>query len=144
MKNKIVLTLALMMTFILCACGNDNGNGGLPVTDTNLPLLELEEINEWLENKYTAAILQPEAGTPYMATVYDETAGYFSIFLNNTTREQGEEYIELLKENGFETVFSESEDVSIGVLLHKENVAVSIAASENEFSIYIRLYEDKT
>ena len=134
--------LALMMTFILCACGNDSG--GLPVTDANLPSLELEEINEWPENKYTAAILQPEAGTPFQATVYDETAGYFSVFLNDATREQGEEYIDLLKENGFETVSSKSEDVSIGVLLQKENVGVSIAASENVFSIYIRLYEDKT
>ena len=90
----------------------------------------------------TAAILQPEAGTPFQATVYDETAGYFSVFLNNATREQGEEYTELLKKNGFETVSSKSEDVSVGVLLQKENVGVSIAASENEFGIYIRLYED--
>ena len=141
MKKIFVLMLALMMAFILCACGNDSG--GLPVSDANLPPLELEEINEWPENKYTAAILQPEAGTPFQATVYDETAGYFSVFLNNATREQGEEYIELLKDNGFETVSSKSEDVSIGVLLQKENVGVSIAASENVFSIYIRLYEDE-
>lgn len=141
MKKILVLTLALMMAFILCACGNDSG--GLPVSDSNLPLLELEEISGWPENKYTAAIIQPEAGTPFQATVYDETAGYFSVFLNNATREQGEEYIGLLKENGFETVSSKSENVSIGVLLQKENIGVSIAASESGFSIYVRLYEDK-
>ena len=140
-KKKIfTLTLVLMMAIFFGACGNDSISR--MSTDSNLPLLELEEISEWPENKYTAAIVQPEVGTPYMATVYDETAGYFSVSLNNATRAQSEEYIELLKENGFETVFSKSEDVSIGVLLQKENVGVSIATSENEFGIYIRLYED--
>lgn len=140
MKRIFVMTLVLMMTVVLCACSNDSISR--ESTDSNLPLLEVEEISEWPENKYTAVIPQPEAGTPFQATVYDETAGYFSVSLNNATRQQGEEYIELLKENGFETVSNKSEDVSIGVLLQKENVGVSIAASENGFVIYIRLYED--
>lgn len=140
MKRIFVMTLVLMMTVVLCACSNDSISR--ESTDSNLPLLEVEEIREWPENKYTAVIPQPEAGTPFQATVYDETAGYFFVSLNNATRQQGEEYIELLKENGFETVSNKSEDVSIGVLLQKENVGVSIAASENGFGIYIRLYED--
>lgn len=140
MKRIFVMTLVLMMTVVLCACSNDSISR--ESTDSKLPLLEVEEISEWPENKYTAVIPQPEAGTPFQATVYDETAGYFSVSLNNATRQQGEEYIELLKENGFETVSNKSEDVSIGVLLQKENVGVSIAASENVFGIYIRLYED--
>lgn len=141
MKKIITLTLALMMAFILGACGNDSS---MPVSDANLPLLEFEEINEWPENKYTAAIVQPEVGTPYMATVYDENAGCFSISLNNATREQSEEYIELLKENGFVAVFEKSENTAAGHILQKGNVSVSIAASGDEFGIYIRLYEDKT
>ena len=140
MKKTFVMTLVLMMTVVFCSCSNDSI--GRESMDSNLPLLEVEEISEWPENKYTAVIPQPEAGTPFQATVYDETAGYFSVSLNNATRQQGEEYIELLKENGFETVSNKSEDVSIGVLLQKENVGVSIAASENGFGIYIRLYED--
>ena len=140
MKKNFVLTLALMMTIVLGACGNDRIRMS---TDATLPLLEFEEISEWPENKYTAAIPQPEAGTPFQATVYDETAGYFSVFLTNATREQGEEYIALLKESGFETVSGRSAEVSIGELLQKENVGVSIAVSENGFGIYIRMYEDQ-
>ena len=94
MKRIFVMTLVLMMTVVLCACSNDSISR--ESTDSNLPLLEVEEISEWPENKYTAVIPQPEAGTPFQATVYDETAGYFSVSLNNATRQQGEEYIELL------------------------------------------------
>ena len=142
MKKIFVLMLVLVMTIVLGACGKDSISR--TSMDSDLPLLELEKIREWPENKYTAAIVQPEVGTPYMATVYDETVGYFSVSLNNVTREQSEEYIELLKENGFKTVANKSENVASGVLLQKGNVGVSIAASENEFGIYIRLYGNNT
>ena len=79
MKKTFVMMLVLMMTVVLCSCSNDSI--GRESTDSNLSLLEVEEISEWPENKYTAVIPQPEAGTPFQATVYDETAGYFSVSL---------------------------------------------------------------
>ena len=44
MKKIFVMMLVLMMTVVLCSCSNDSI--GRESTDSNLSLLEVEEISE--------------------------------------------------------------------------------------------------
>ena len=135
MKKMLTFALALGLILLCGACAHTT-----QVPSSELPLLSLEEISQWPDNKYTNAVPQPEAGTVFQATVYDDAAGYYSVSLSGT-RSQGEDYLDLLKKNGFKPLYQNSNDVSIGALFEKDNVSVSVAVSDGSFGIFIRLYE---
>ena len=95
-----------------------------------------EELNEWPENEYTALVPQPENGTPAWALWYEEQ-GVYAVFLTGITRAQGEQYVQALRQAGFEEGEAGAEDASAGYLLHKGGTVLSAAVSEGQLGIYI-------
>lgn len=117
------------------------GTGKNPVNNDGSSVIR-EELEEWPDNDYTRAIIKPVTGTMDYV-LHDEEAGYYAVFLNNITLEDGKKYIQLLQKNGFETVSSDSNFVATGELLQRENVVVGVSASENVLAVYISLNAEK-
>ena len=63
------------------------------------------------------------------------------LFLQDSTRQEGEAYIGKLKEDGFAEVHKESEEKAVSALLQKEDVFVSVAVADTGFAIYISFKE---
>jgi len=96
------------------------------------------KISEWPDNEYTKAILKPDV-EEMDYTLFDENTGYYAVFLKNVTIEDGKQYIQLLKENGFESVSNDTNFVTIGEILKKDTTGLSVSASENVLALYITL-----
>lgn len=133
------IVLALCTTIIFGGCSNPAPTESVAPSNDAVR----EEISEWPDNTYTNAIIEPEAGTPDYV-ISDKQAGYYAIFLNDITMEQGKQYINKLKENGFTEVAGDSDDVAVGQLLQKDNVDLSISVSDDILGIYIKLSNDNT
>lgn len=133
-RNNFVFIFVVLLAFCLIGCGTNT-----PESDTeDVNAAIREEISEWPDNEYTKAILKPDVGEMDY-TLSDENAGYYAVFLKNVTMEDGKQYIQLLKENGFESVSSDSNSVAIGEILKKGTTGLSVSASENVLALYITL-----
>ncbi len=133
-KSFSILLLALCAMLICGGCSTQTP----PANDATPDAAAREDITEWPVNTYTDAIIKPEVGTPaYVIT--DETAGYYAIFVQGITMEQGQQYIDTLKTNGFAEVAGESNEVVVGQLLQKDSTKVSISVSADTLGIYIML-----
>ncbi len=130
-----VLLVLLAAAAGICAYGARSG-GSKP--SGGLPTLEWESIDAWPENVYTSSVPRPESGTPYSATVCDESAGYFSVAFH-AAREQGDEYVALLRSSGFEPLEHADESGASAELLQNGDATVSVAVSDGGFCLMIRL-----
>ena len=136
-----VILISIVLTAALCGCGKSTANMQESKQEDVSTVIK-EEMAEWPDNDYTRAIIKPAPGTMDYV-LYDEEAGYYTVFLKDVSLEDGKQYIQLLQKNGFETVSSDSNSVAIGELLQKDNVGVSVSASENVLAVYIKLnFED--
>lgn len=133
-RNNFIFVFVALLAFWLIGCATNT-----PESDTeDVNAAIREEISEWPDNEYTKAILKPDVGEMDY-TLSDENAGYYAVFLKNVTMEDGKQYIQLLKENGFESVSSDSNSVAIGEILKKGTTGLSVSASENVLALYITL-----
>ena len=94
--------------------------------------------NKWPENLYTREIVRPKAGVLNFA-IQNAEDGYYALFFNEITKEQGETYIQDLKDIGFQTVTNAQDFHTEGILLKKKAVYVSISITEGSLGIYIHL-----
>lgn len=133
-RNNFILVFVVLLAFCLIGCGTNTSESD--TEDVNAAIRE--EISEWPDNEYTKAILKPDVGEMDY-TLSDENAGYYAVFLKNVTMEDSKQYIQLLKENGFESVSSDSNSVAIGEILKKGTTGLSVSASENVLALYITL-----
>lgn len=136
-----VMLLTISLITMLYGCGRSPANIEESEQEDDSTVIK-EELEEWPDNDYTRAIIKPEIGTVDYA-LYDEEAGYYAVFLKDVTLEDGKQYIQLLQKNGFEAVSSDSNSVAIGELLQKDNVGISVSASENALALYITLNPDE-
>lgn len=131
MRRTLLAAVFVCCAVFLCACAAGQmqaaGSTAAPVR---------EELNEWPENEYTALVPQPENGTPAWALWYEEQ-GVYAVFLTGITRAQGEQYVQALRQAGFEEGEAGAEDASAGYLLHKGGTVLSAAVSEGQLGIYI-------
>jgi len=133
-RNNFIFVFVALLAFCLIGCATNT-----PESDTeDVNAAIREEISEWPDNEYTKVILKPDVGEMDY-TLSDENAGYYAVFLKNVTMEDGKQYIQLLKENGFESVSSDSNSVAIGEILKKGTIGLSVSASENVLALYITL-----
>lgn len=133
-RNNFIFVFVALLAFWQIGCATNT-----PESDTeDVNAAIREEISEWPDNEYTKAILKPDVGEMDY-TLSDENAGYYAVFLKNVTMEDGKQYIQLLKENGFESVSSDSNSVAIGEILKKGTTGLSVSASENVLALYITL-----
>ena len=137
MKSKlsILLLLCIFVTVLMVGCGSHKSD----VVDSNVNLEEnIVDITEWPQNRFTDMILEPTSGTAdYVIDNIDN--GKYAIFYSEISMEEAEEYIEGLKDLGYHSVNDKKEDVAIGVVLEKDNVILSISASEGILGIYISI-----
>lgn len=133
-RNNFIFVFVVLLAFCLIGCGTNTSESD--TEDVNAAIRE--EISEWPDNEYTKAILKPDVGEMDY-TLSDENAGYYAVFLKNITMEDSKQYIQLLKENGFESVSSDSNSVAIGEILKKGTTGLSVSASENVLALYITL-----
>lgn len=107
--------------------------GGVPSPN---PVQQL--IHSWPHNAYTQMVPQPAHGAP-MRVIRDERAGFYAIFLEDITRQQGEAYLDDLRAQGFERQIGDRNGVAIGQLWTKGTVTVSVSISDQTLGLYIHL-----
>lgn len=140
MKNRfryIAAFTTLLCTLVLIAGCSKNNASALP--DNVLPGLTSvapEYVTEWPENEYTKHIPQPEHGVMHYVCDYSD-AGRYLVALTDLTQEDSGDYVDVLKEQGFTEIHSEGNQVSVGTMLQKDKVALSIAYSDNILTILI-------
>lgn len=137
MKSKlnILLLLCIFTAAIMVGCGSQNNN----VVNSNVNLEEnIMNITEWPQNRFTDMIIEPTSGTADYV-IDDSDNGKYAVFYSEISMEEAEEYIEGLKDLGYHSVNDKKEDVAIGVVLEKDNVILSISASEGILGIYISI-----
>lgn len=135
MRKTILLIVSVFCTACLAA-GCLAAPAGGAAQSADAPSLMSEHLSEWPDNRYTQAIPRPRAGMPDYA-VYDETDGYYSLFLKEISREQGELYIETLKENGFHEIAGDSNSDSAGIVLRKDGIHLGVSITEGGLGLYI-------
>lgn len=133
MKKLAVWTLVFCLAWALCGC-----KSGSSESLSSPGSMTREEVSAWPDNAYTQVVVKPAAGTPYYV-LYDAERGYYSIFLKDITMEEGKQYLQTLRENGFEPVGGDGNEVSIGEILRKGQVGLSVSVSENSLGLFITL-----
>ena len=127
--SAVLLALALLGG---CAAEAD------PAGENGLFSEEPEYVTEWPDNQFTACIPEPAAGE--VDYVRDGTdTGRYEIVMKEISREESAAYVEELLAQGYEELAADSNEVSAGVLLEKEDVMLSIACSDGVLNILITL-----
>ena len=93
------------------------------------------QLQQWPQNSYTEGIPCPPFGKPEYA-IFDDSSGYYAIFISSVTRNEGEQYIALLDRAGFTPVKTDSNSVSLGALLVKDGTYVGVNVAEGIMGIY--------
>ena len=95
-------------------------------------------LTEWPENEFTAQIVEPEHGEIDYVCDYSEEMRYL-IVLKNMPEGEPSQYVEALKALGYAEIASDGNNVSVGTLLQKDNVVLSIAHSGEMLSVLITM-----
>lgn len=134
-KSSVLLLLCIFMGMLIVGCGSSNND----TVDANADLEgKIVNITEWPQNRFTDVVVKPPHGTADYV-IDDSDNGRYAIFYSDISTEESEEYIEELKSIGYHSVNDKKEDVAIGVVLEKDNVILSISASEGILGIYISI-----
>ena len=123
-----VALACILAVLVGCAQGQDS-----KISDSALSsfsAVEPEYSSEWPENEYTELIPRPEYGTRDYVCDYSDL-GRYALVLTDMTEEQSAGYVNELKEQGFSELHSKGNEVSVGTMLQKENVVLSVAYSDN-------------
>lgn len=95
-------------------------------------------VTAWPENEYTSQIVKPEWGE--MDYIYDlSDSGRYALFLKEISEEESRAYIEQLKEAGFSEAVSAGNAISVGTILKKGDVLLSIAYSDGILAMTITM-----
>lgn len=131
MKKKflaIVVALVLAFCFSACTATEQQTESGANIT----------QISEWPENEYTAAIPSPKTGTPVNLI---ENEDIYAISLDDVSRQDCYDYLELLEKNGFSEVAGDENDSSGGWLYTNGKASVSVSQSSNGMTVGITFEE---
>lgn len=124
-RNLIILALAAVLVAVLIA-------GAYHILKPGG--IKAEKIESWPENKYTASVIPPSEGTPDYV-MNNKKNGSYAIFFKDITREQSEQYINELLENGF--IETAGENGAIGRTFKKDDITLNISISKSVLGIYI-------
>lgn len=136
----VPLVLVCILT-LLAGCSNNEVSNKSNGSAWNLANAEPVYVTEWPENEFTSQIIKPENGK--IDYIYDYSdSGRYAVFMKEMSEEQSAEYIEELKEQGYSEIASEGNDVSVGTMMQKDNVILSISYSGEIFGIMITIESD--
>ena len=97
---------------------------------------EPEYVEQWPENDLTALIPQPREGTvDYVRDYLDY--GRFEIVWKDISREGASDYLADLEAAGYREAAAAEEDASLGILLEKDGVTLSLSASGTIMALLI-------
>lgn len=144
--KKFVSIIAILLMLSLAACSNQD----TPPTTDNSSNTQSESITMldegvWPVNEYTEGLPIP-SGTVEWAML-DTQSGYCSINIEEMSEAEYNDYMELLKKEGYSVVEEVSEEikgqnyVSIGTILSNGEKGLSISYIPGNFGIYISFEE---
>lgn len=131
------LALVCALTLLVgCSSNKDSQTSNNSTWD--LSNVEPVYVSEWPENEFTAQIIKPENGE--IDYIYDYSdSGRYAVFMKEMSEEESAEYIKELKALGYSEIASEGNDVSVGTIMQKDDVALSVAYSGEGLSIVITM-----
>lgn len=145
MNNRKKFTSLLLAVLLACSlfagCSTKNDHTtGFDNTIWDMSSAEPEYLTEWPENTFTEKIVQPQSGT--IDYVLDYTAsGRYAIFVKDISAEETNEYVKVLKDDGYSEIHTVGNNVSAGTMLEREDAYLSVAYSEGELGVLITLKE---
>ena len=137
-RFPLILAIALIFVWVLAGCSKPgeparHGQTAWDLTDA-VPV----HVTAWPENEYTSQIAKPEWGE--MDYIYDlSDSGRYALFLKEISEEESRAYIEQLKEAGFSEAVSAGNAISVGTILKKGDVLLSIAYSDGILAMTITM-----
>lgn len=139
---RIFVPLILVCAFTLLAgCSNNEAANTSNGSTWDLSNVEPVYVTEWPENEFTSQIIKPENGE--IDCVYDfSDSERYAVFMKDISAEQSAEYIEELKELGYSEIASDGNYVSVGKMMQKDNVILSVAYSEDGLALLITIVSD--
>ena len=146
--NCILLFITLLCALSITGCGGESPETVNP-PDTGWDSawtvpedVSPEYVTEYPENEFTAQIIKPEHGSvDYIMDFSDD--GRYMITFNGISQTEADEYIEKLKELGYSEIASEGNEVSVGTMLYKDSVYLSIAYTDSGMGMLITLTGDE-
>ena len=143
--KKFVSVFMILLMLSLTACSNQdttfyNADNTSNTQSENITMLD-EGV--WPVNEYTEGLPVPP-GTVAWAMI-DAQSGYCSINIEDMSEAEYNDYMDLLKEEGYSTIEEVSEEikgqnyVSIGTILSNGEKGLSISYIPGNFGIYISL-----
>lgn len=127
-----------MCLTLLVGCSSNKDSQTSNNSTWDLSNVEPVYVSEWPENEFTAQIIKPENGE--IDYIYDYSdSGRYAVFMKEMSEEESAEYIKELKALGYSEIASEGNDVSVGTIMQKDDVALSVAYSGEGLSIVITM-----
>lgn len=145
--KKLIPILAVLLVLSLAACSNQDTTSNNAGTTSNTQSENITMLDEgvWPVNEYTEGLPVPP-GTVAWAML-DTQSGYCSINIEEMSEAEYNDYMDLLKQEGYSVVEEVSEEikgqnyVSIGTILSNGEKGLSISYIPGNFGIYIS-FED--
>lgn len=136
---RIFAYLALICALVLFAgCSNNSIPSKNNDTIWDLTNAEPIYVSEWPENEYTSQIIMPENGE--IDYIYDfSDSGRYAVFMKEISEKESAVYIEELKKQGYSEIASEKNNISVGKMLKKNDVSLSISYSGTILGIMITI-----
>ena len=141
--KRIISILAVLLMLSLTACSNqgttptDTGN----TSNTQSDSITMLDEGVWPANEYTEGLPVPPGTVDWV--MLDTQSGYCGIFIEEISEAEYNDYIDLLKQEGYSVVKEASEEikgqnyVSIGTILSNGEKGLSISYVPGNFGIYI-------
>lgn len=145
--KKLVPILAILFVLSLSACSNQDTSHSSTGNTSNKHSENITMFDEgvWPANEYTEGLPVPP-GTVAWAML-DTQSGYCSINIEEMSEAEYNDYMDLLKQEGYSVIEEVSEEikgqnyVSIGTILSNGEKGLSISYIPGNFVIYIS-FED--
>jgi hypothetical protein len=139
MRKNIFVCSLIILLFLYCVLisGCREREAG-QYEETQILYSEYEYTDTWPDNDITKEIIRPDAGEVKSIRDFSEQ-GRFEINIEDISRDEANEYIEVLKEAGFREVAGAENKVSGGILLNRDYTAVNIAYSGDNMVILISI-----
>lgn len=137
-KTDILSVLALAALVLLTAGCRAPAPAGTSAASWAAADAEPAYTTEWPENEYTAKIVKPAHGEMDYVLDY-ASSGRFGLVLKDISEAESEEYVDALKDYGYSELLSEEGDVSVGTMLEKEGVILSVSYSESAMAVLITI-----
>lgn len=141
--KKLIPILAVLLVLSLAACSNQDTTSNNAGTTSNTQSENITMLDEgvWPVNEYTEGLPVPP-GTVAWAML-DTQSGYCSINIEEMSEAEYNDYMDLLKQEGYSVIEEVSEEikgqnyVSIGTILSNGEKGLSISYIPGNFGIYI-------